>query len=163
METKLGPSFPNLQFLIPGFQKPLRMDVSSQKGGILVYIKSSLPSKMLNKFKLPFNIQIILFELNLRKEKWLLLSIYKQQFQDNQYFVSVLSNLLDSYSNEYDNKVVLGDFNLEPSSPSMLSFMNSQNFVNFIKNKTCFKGAGFIFGINKQKILLQKYFLQNCA
>ena len=46
------------------------------------------------------------------------------------------------YSN--DIKVVFGDFNLEPSNPSMLSFMNSQNFVNLIKNKTCFKGVSCI-------------------
>ena len=46
-ETKLDPSFPNSQFLIPGFHKPVRMDVSSWRGGILVYIKFSLPSKML--------------------------------------------------------------------------------------------------------------------
>ena len=47
-ETKLDPSFPNSQFLIPGFHKPLRMDVSSWRGGVLVYIKSSLPSKNVN-------------------------------------------------------------------------------------------------------------------
>ena len=118
------------------------MDVSSRRGGLLVYIKSSLPSKMLTKFKLPNNIQIIPFELNLRKDKWLFVCIYKPPLQNNQYFVSILSDLLDFYSNEYDNKVVLGDFNLEPSSPSMLSFMDSQNFVSLIKNKTCFKGTG---------------------
>ena len=69
-------------------------------------------------------------------------SIYKPPLQNNQYFVSILSNLLDFYSNEYDNKVVLGYFNLEPLSPSMLSSMDSQNFVTLIKNKTCFKGTG---------------------
>ena len=141
-ETKLDPSFPNSQFLIPGFHKPLRMDVSSRRGGFLVCTKSSLPSKMLTKFKLSNNIQIIPFELNLRKDKWLFACIYKPPLQNNQYFVSILSNLLDFYSNEYDNKVVLGDFNLEPSTPSMLSFMDSQNFVSLIKNKTCFKGTG---------------------
>ena len=60
-ETKLNPAFPNSQFLIPGFHKPLRIDVSSWRGGLLIYIK-------LTKFKLPINIQIIPFELNLRKE-----------------------------------------------------------------------------------------------
>ena len=40
-ETKLDPSFPNSQFLIPDFHKPLRMDVSSRRGGLLVSIKSS--------------------------------------------------------------------------------------------------------------------------
>ena len=64
---------------------------------------------------------MIPFELNLRKGKWLFVSIYKPNLQNNQYFVSSLSDLLHFYSNEYDNKVVLGDFNLEPSSPGMLS------------------------------------------
>ena len=117
------------------------MDVSSRRGGLLNYVKSSLPSKLLTKFKLPNNIQIIPFELNLRKGKWLFVCIYKP-LQNNQYFVSILSELLDFYSNEYENKVAIGDFNLELSSPSMLSFMDSQNFVSLIKNKTRFKGIG---------------------
>ena len=67
--------------------------------------------------------------------------------QNNQYFVSILSDLLDFYATEYDNKVVLGDLNLELSSPSMLSFMDSQNFVNLKKNKICFKGEGPCIGL----------------
>ena len=141
-KTKLDTLFANSQFLIPGFHKPLRMDVSSRRGGLLVYIKSSLPSKLLTKFKLLNNIQIIPFELNRRKDKWLFVSIYKPPLQNNQYFFSILSDLLDFYSNEYDSKVVLGNFNLEPSNSSMVSLMDSQNFVSLIKNKTCFKGTG---------------------
>ena len=142
VETKLEPLFPNLQFLIPGFHKPLRMDVNSRREGLLVYRKSSLSSKMLTKFKLPNNFQITHFALNLRKDKCFFVSIYKPSLQNNQYFVSMLSDLLDFYSNEYDNKVVIGDFNLEPSSLSMLSFIDSQTFVSLIKNKTCFKVTG---------------------
>ena len=115
------------------------MDVSSWTGGLLVYIKSSLLSTMLTKSKLPNNIQIIPFELNLRKDKWLFVSIYKPPLQNSQYFVSILNNLLDFYSTKYDNKVVLGDFNIEPSSPSMLSFMNTQNVVSLIKNNLVLK------------------------
>ena len=71
-ETKLGPLFRNLQFLIPGFHKPLKMDISCQKGELLVYIKFSFSSKMLTKFKLPDYIQLIPFEWNLRKRSgWL--------------------------------------------------------------------------------------------
>ena len=98
---------------------------------------------MLNKFKLLSNIQIIPFELNLRKDKWLFVSIYKSLLQNNQYFVSIVSDLLDCYSNEYDNKAVLGDFNLKLSNPSMLSFMDSQNLASVVKNKTCFKVTGY--------------------
>ena len=115
------------------------MDVSSPRGGSLGYINSSWSSKILTKFKLPNNIQIIPFELNLRKDKWLFVSIYKPPLQNNQYFVSILSDLLDLYSNEYDNKVVLGDFKLEPSKLIMLSFMHSQNFVSPIKTRRALK------------------------
>ena len=69
--TKLDPSFPNSQFLIPGFHKPMRLDITNKRGGMLVYIKSSLPSRVMSNFKLLENIQVIPFELNLRKEKWL--------------------------------------------------------------------------------------------
>ena len=76
-EAKLDPSFPNSQFLMPGLHKPVKMDVSNRRGGLLVYMKSSLPSKMSTEFKLPNNIQTIPFELNLRKEKWFFVSIYE--------------------------------------------------------------------------------------
>ena len=69
---------------------------------------------------------------------------YKQPLQDNQYFVGILSNLLDFYSNEYYNKVVLGDLNLEPSNLSMLSFMDNQNFVSLIKTRRALKDQVFV-------------------
>ena len=139
-ETKLDSSFPNAQFLLPGFHEPLRLDINHRIGGLLVYIKASLPSKILTKFKLPINIQIIPFEIILRKEKWLFVSIYKPPSQSNQYFLDILGDLLDFYSQDYDNEVILGDFNLEPSNPSIASFMNNQNLFNLVKSNTCFKG-----------------------
>ena len=101
-----------------------------------------MPSEILTKFKLPINIQLIPFEINLRKEKWLFVSIYKPPSQSNQYFLDILGDLLDFYSQDYDNKVILGDFNLEPSNPSIFSFMNNQNLFNLVKSYTCFKGKG---------------------
>ena len=120
----------------------MRLDITSKRGGMLVYIRSSLPSKIMSNFKLPENIQAIPFELNLRKEKWLFVSIYKPPLQSNSYFLDTLNDLLDFYSGIYDNKVVFGDFNLELANPVMISFMDSQNFTNLIKNNTCFKGVG---------------------
>ena len=38
--------------------------------------------------------------------------------------------------------MVLRDFNLEPTIPVKMSFMDSQNFINLIKNNACFKGVG---------------------
>ena len=133
--------FSNLELLIHGYDKALRIDFSSRRGELLIYIKSSLPSKILTKFKLSNNIQIKLSEFSLRKRKWLFVSIYQLPLQNKKIFSS-LNNLLDFYSNEYDNKVVLRDFSLQPRSTSNLSFVESQNFVGLIKNKTCFKRTG---------------------
>ena len=57
-ETKLDPSFPNSQFLIPGFHELMRLDITSKHGGMLVYIKPSLPSRIMSNFKPPENIQL---------------------------------------------------------------------------------------------------------
>ena len=144
-ETKLDSSFPNAQFLLPAFQEPLRLDINHRSGGLLVYIKASLPSKILSKFKLPIDIQIIPFEINLRKEKWLFVSIYKPPSQSNQYFLDILGDLLDFYSQGYDNKVIFGDFSLETSNPIIASFMNNQDLFNLVKSNTCFKGEASWF------------------
>ena len=77
-ETKLDASFPNSQFLIPGFHEPMRLDITSKRGEMLICIKSSLPSRIMSNFKLPENIQVTPFKLTLRKEKWLFVShLYK--------------------------------------------------------------------------------------
>ena len=73
---------------------------------------------------------MISFEINLRKEKLLFVSIYKPQSiqsiktQNNQYLLDILGNLVNFYSEDYDNKVILGNFNFEPCNPSIASFMN---------------------------------------
>lgn len=119
-ETKFESLFPNAQLLLPGFHELLRLDINYQSGGRLAYIKVSLPSKVLAKFKLPITIQIIPFEINVRHEKWLFVSIYKSQSQSNQY-------VLDMYFDSQENKFILRDFNLEPSNSSIALFMNNQN------------------------------------
>ena len=51
---------------------------------------------------------------------------------NSKYFLKSLSNIIDYYSNVYDNHTVIGDFNLEPSQmypeTSILTGLNSQLF-----------------------------------
>lgn len=79
-ETKLDPSFPNSEFLIPGCHELMRLDVTSKRGRMLVYIKPSLSSRIMPNFKLPENIQVIPLESNRMKRKWFLFSVYKSPF-----------------------------------------------------------------------------------
>ena len=48
----------------------------------------------------------------------------------------------DFYFNHYDNKVILGDFNLKPTDPLLMTFLNEHDLINLIKNNTCFEGEG---------------------
>ena len=49
---------------------------------------------------------------------------------------------MDFYPQDYDNKVILGDFNLEPSDPSIGLLMNNENVFNLVKSNTSFKCEG---------------------
>ena len=61
---------------------------------------------------------------------------------NSQYFLNCLSNIIDYYSNVYDNHLVIGDFNLEPSQVCPETFMKTYNYFDLLKNNTCFKGPG---------------------
>ena len=117
METKIDSSFPTSQFSWSGYHKPYRLDISDRRGGLLVYIKSHLPSRRLANYFMPKDIQIVPFELDLRKEKWMFMCIYRPCAQNKQYFLENLSMIVDRYSSIYDNDIILGDFNMEPNSP----------------------------------------------
>ena len=49
----------------------------------MVFVESNILSRRLKDFKIPSNIQIIPFEINLRKEKLLFASIYNAASQSN--------------------------------------------------------------------------------
>ena len=59
-ETKLDPSFPNSQVLMPGFHDPMRLDITTKRRGMLVYIKSLLSSRIMPNLKLAENTYIII-------------------------------------------------------------------------------------------------------
>ena len=140
-ESKIDKSFTTALFMLPGYHKPYRLDISDRKGGLIVYIKSHLPSRLLKNFDIPSNIQIILFELNLWKEKWMwmFMCIYEPPSLNKQYFLDKLSEITDHYSSIYDNYIILGDFNMEPSDSLLNAFMQSHNslgaqcVLNFLK------------------------------
>ena len=48
---------------------PYILDITGNKGGLMVFLKSHIPSRRHNDFKIPSNIQIIPLEINRRKEK----------------------------------------------------------------------------------------------
>ena len=109
-----------------------KVNISDRKGGFLVYIKSHLPSRLLKNFDIPSNIQIIPFELNLRKEKWMFMCIYRAPSQNNLYLLEKLLEIIDHFSSIHDNYIILGDFNMDPSDSILKTFMQPHNLFNLI-------------------------------
>ena len=114
-ETKLDSSFPLKQFGLRGFKSPYRLDINSRSGGLLVYVNEDIPSRRLNQLKIPSDIQLIPIEINLKKQKWLLLSIYRPQWCKENYFLAQLSLVIDHYTKYIPNLIINGDFNLQPT------------------------------------------------
>ena len=74
-ETKIDGSFATAQFLLGNYDYPFRLDINSKSGDILVYVKPSFPSRKQKCVVWLKSLQVIPFELNLRKEKWMMISI----------------------------------------------------------------------------------------
>ena len=70
-ETKLDETFPAAQFSLQGFCDPYRFDRNRNGGGIMLYIREDIPSRLIEK-KLRNNSEYFFAKINLRKKKWLL-------------------------------------------------------------------------------------------
>ena len=142
-ETKLDNSFPMAQFFVQGYRLH-RKDHQKNSGGLLMLIRDDLPQcrrKDLEAVNAESGrVEILALELVLRKEKWLLLSVYKQPQVKNACIVSVVEGLLDRCCQETRNILMFGDFNVNMANVSNClhdTFCGGKNLVN---TPTCFKG-----------------------
>ena len=123
-ETKIDASFPTGQFAIEEFATPFRLDRNANGGGLLVYVRSDIPSHRLHSFKFSDGIECISFAINLRKKKWVLLSVYWPPTQSQEYLLENLGRALDHYSENYENFMILGDFNMTETEEQLKNFLD---------------------------------------
>ena len=139
-ETKMDASFPSAQFFLGGYHSPYRLDISRKNGCLLVYVKATIPSPQLSLPKFQFRIQALPFELNLTKEKWLVISIYRPPLDSLSRFLESLTGIIDFFSSVYNNFIIMGDFNAQPLDSAMKDFIKVNGLINLIKGNACFKG-----------------------
>ena len=68
-ETKLDDTFPVSQFYIDGSSKPYHLDMNRNGGGVIIYVREDITSKILTKHLLPTDIEAVFIALNFRKCK----------------------------------------------------------------------------------------------
>ena len=123
-ETKLDLSFANCQFMINGFGQPVRLDVSSVSGGILVYIENEIIAKLLKDLEIPRDIEIVPKDINIWKQK-LLLPLNRNASQNQAYFVGNLTSIVDRYSASYERVLITGDFNMEVTDKNLIALIEA--------------------------------------
>ena len=67
------------------FRTRLNIYRNQRGGGILIYVRSDIPSKLLTKHNFPNYIEGLFIEKNFRKSKWLFSGTYHPPSQNDQY------------------------------------------------------------------------------
>ena len=136
-ETKLDSSFPAGQFLINDYSEPFRIDRNSQGGGILLYVSEDISSKLLGVETSPtegFSV-----EINLRKKKWLLCYFYNPNKNNTHFHLENLTKSLVLPSSNYENLIILGDFNVSIDNSYIADFCDTYDLRSLITEPTCYK------------------------
>ena len=75
-KTKLDESFPTSQFMINGFSPPFRLDRYDEAGGIILYIREDIPSRLIStEFS---QVEGFFVEINLQNKKNKLSSFFRE-------------------------------------------------------------------------------------
>ena len=87
------------------------------------------------------DIQAIPIELNLRKEKWLLIPAYRPPCQNQQYFVDNIEIMIDFHTKSSGKLLILGDMNMEIHETVLKTRIQERELYSLIKSPTCFKST----------------------
>lgn len=140
-ETKIDDSFPKTQFFIPGFASPYRLNRTANGGGLLLYIREDIPSKLLKTYNIPRDNESFFIEINLHNKKWLIGATYNPSKSKIGNHLNILSECIDHYLPYYDNVLIMGDFNSEISEELLHDFCEIYTLKNLVKEPTCFKST----------------------
>ena len=138
-ETKLDASFPSNQFVMSGY-KFVRKYRNKFGGGIAFYINDQLPSPTI-KIENPSDIEILTIEIAIRKNKILVVGIYKPPNLSETDFTTNLETIISKLSNSYEKLVLMRDFNMTTSSPNLSQFLDTFALSPLNTDPTCFKNS----------------------
>ena len=134
-EIETDISFPTSQFTMTGCSIPFS---TSHRGGIILFVRENISCKIMT-IDSDADFERIFVEINLRRKKWLLCCSYNPHKSNIANHLKNICETLDKVSVNYDNLILLGDFNVEHGEESIAEFLNLYNLKNLVKQNTCFK------------------------
>ena len=75
----------------------------------------------------------------MRQRSWLISCSYSLHKDNISKHIEILSKNLDLYSSQYENNIIIGDFNVGVSDPHMNDFCDAYSLSSLIKEPTCYK------------------------
>ena len=123
-KSKLDDTFPTSQFVIYSFAEPLRLDHTRNGGGILLYVKDNIAATLLTNYTLIEDIEALFVETVMGNIKWLFCCSYNPHKSMITYHLQEMGKGLEFYTSNYENTLLMGDFNSKISEASMNSFCN---------------------------------------
>ena len=140
-ETKIDAIFPIGQFLLNGFSTHFRLDRNTHGGGILLYVREDIPSKLLLAEE--NLIEHFFLKIKLRnKKKWLLSGSYNPKKTSLSNHIAELSKSLNLFITKYERLLFIGDFSAGMEDSSIKIFFSNYNLTSMINTPTCYKNPG---------------------
>ena len=93
--------------------------------GVLCSINENISSKTGNVEGIVKESEIILIEFSIRTRKWLFVGLYKPPSQTEHSFLNNLSLVINRLICQYENLMLIGDFNMTIENENLEFFMNS--------------------------------------
>ena len=140
-ETKIDDSYPEGRFFIEGYKEPIRLDRNKNGGGLLFFVHDDLECKEIKSHKLTKKTEGIFLKLTIRNTKWLIMGGYNPKKENIKSFLDQIGKELDKFLPNYENLLLLGDFNSEMCEEHMKNFCETYNLTNLITDPTCFKSV----------------------
>ena len=103
------------------------------------YVNQDLNCKVLNKYPVRQDLEILVSELKLSKTDWLVIGTYKSPSLSDIAFTSEISNILTFYWSTHDSILLMGDFNMTPNNSKLSELIADHELCTLIWEPIGFK------------------------
>jgi len=142
-ETKLDASFPIHQFHLDGF-KVIRSDFTKFSGGVMAIIRDDMAHSRKPEYEYSCpNVQCMVIEIIIRKEKWFFVIFYKSPKVKDMDFINCMQQTYNAVSPVAKETIFIGDFNINMLTDNCIDhdICDIYGVSNLINGPTCFKAA----------------------
>ncbi|KAK3097542.1 hypothetical protein FSP39_010594 [Pinctada imbricata] len=144
-KTKLDDTFTQGLFSVPGY-RVFRNDRNIHGGGILCYVKSTLPARRRQDLEFSAPFESLVLDLVINDRKWAIIGVYRPPSVSDDIFNTLFVKHLDKITTMFDHFMIVGDLNYnlldQQKGKPLLDLCDVFDLTNVIKSETCFTKIG---------------------